>query len=149
MEFATETKYRALMYDLSRFQKCNFHPNPMMAKFYTIGTQLPCTFSTKFGHQQNQIKITFLESLNIIYQRPVLRSCRKFGSLPKNCSSTLCCKYQNKLTYGNPENKDILKFKKCWDYTSQILPQVIKKQSLCFTVPDCSDTYNSETKKNL
>ena len=88
MEFATETKYRALMYDLSQFQKCNFHPNPMMAKFYTIGTQLPCTFSTKFGHQQNQIKITFLESLNIIYQRPVLRSCRKFGSLPKNRSST-------------------------------------------------------------
>ena len=64
-----------------------------------------------------------------------------FSGLPSNC------KYQNKLTYGNPENKDILKFKKCWDYTSQILPQVIKKLSLSFTAPDCSDTYNSETKK--
>ena len=43
-----------------------FHPIPMVSKFYSITTWLPCTFILKFGHHWNQIIITFLESGNTI-----------------------------------------------------------------------------------
>ena len=67
MELVRETKYRALIYEVSCFQKCNFYLIPITSKLYSKIFLNQVILVLKFGCNRNQIKITFLESGNIIH----------------------------------------------------------------------------------
>ena len=67
----------------------NFHLVPLIVKFYSIVTR-PALFVLKFSYHWDLFKISFLESMNILDQRPVLRSCRLFHFLSKYWLSNPC-----------------------------------------------------------
>ena len=88
MKFSTGTEHKALIYDISQFQKCGFRPNPITSNFTVKKSGNPELLVLKFGRNRIEIKITFLESGNIIDERPVLGLRQKSHSYLTKFSKT-------------------------------------------------------------
>ena len=87
-KWVREIKYRALMYDISWFQKRNFYLILITSKFYLKSFLPPSSFSVKSGCNRIGLKTTFLEPENIIYHCLVLGFPDSFHGLPTDFSKT-------------------------------------------------------------